>query len=36
MEQHRVKAGDAILFHAAAGGVGLITRQWSKHPGTTV
>ena len=31
-----VKAGDAILFHAAAGGVGLIACQWAKHLGATV
>lgn len=30
-----VKAGDAILFHAAAGGVGLIAGQWAKHLGAT-
>jgi NADPH2:quinone reductase len=32
----RVKAGDAILYHAAAGGVGLILGQWAKHLGATV
>ena len=32
----RVKAGDTILFHAAAGGVGLIACQWAKHLGATV
>lgn len=31
-----VKKGDAILFHAAAGGVGLIAGQWAKHLGATV
>jgi NADPH2:quinone reductase len=31
-----VKAGDTILFHAAAGGVGLIATQWAKHLGATV
>jgi NADPH:quinone reductase len=31
-----VKPGDAILFHAAAGGVGLIATQWAKHLGATV
>ncbi|RWO29538.1 MAG: quinone oxidoreductase [Mesorhizobium sp.] len=31
-----VKAGDTILFHAAAGGVGLILGQWAKHLGATV
>ena len=33
---YRVKPGDAILFHAAAGGVGLIAGQWAKHLGATV
>jgi NADPH2:quinone reductase len=33
---YRVKAGDTILFHAAAGGVGLIAGQWAKHLGATV
>ena len=33
---HRVKGGDTILFHAAAGGVGLILCQWAKHLGCTV
>ena len=28
-----VKAGDPILYHAAAGGVGLIVGQWAKHLG---
>ncbi|TIY11081.1 MAG: quinone oxidoreductase, partial [Mesorhizobium sp.] len=32
----KVKAGDTILFHAAAGGVGLILGQWAKHLGATV
>ena len=31
-----VKAGDAILVHAAAGGVGLILCQWAKHLGAMV
>ncbi len=31
-----VKAGDTILCHAAAGGVGLILGQWAKHLGATV
>jgi NADPH2:quinone reductase len=31
-----VKGGDTILFHAAAGGVGLIACQWAKHLGATV
>jgi NADPH2:quinone reductase len=33
---HKVKAGDTILVHAAAGGVGLIMCQWAKHLGATV
>jgi NADPH2:quinone reductase len=33
---YRVKKGDVILFHAAAGGVGLIACQWAKHLGVTV
>ncbi len=33
---YRVKAGDAIVVHAAAGGVGLILCQWAKHLGATV
>lgn len=31
-----MKAGDTILLHAAAGGVGLIACQWAKHLGATV
>jgi NADPH2:quinone reductase len=31
-----VKAGQTILFHAAAGGVGLIACQWARHLGCTV
>jgi NADPH2:quinone reductase len=31
-----VKKGDTVLFHAAAGGVGLIACQWLKHLGATV
>jgi len=31
-----VKAGDTILVHAAAGGVGLLLCQWAKHLGATV
>jgi NADPH2:quinone reductase len=30
------KAGDIILIHAAASGVGLLLTQWSKHLGATV
>ena len=33
---YAVKPGDTILFHAAAGGVGLIAGQWAKHLGATV
>jgi NADPH2:quinone reductase len=33
---HEVKAGDTILVHAAAGGVGLILCQWAKALGATV
>ena len=33
---HRVQAGETILLHAAAGGVGLILCQWAKHLGATV
>ena len=33
---HRVVAGETILMHAAAGGVGLILCQWAKHLGATV
>jgi NADPH:quinone reductase len=32
----RPKPGDTILIHTAAGGVGLILCQWSKHLGATV
>ncbi len=31
-----VSAGETILFHAAAGGVGLIASQWAKRLGATV
>ncbi|MDD3448523.1 MAG: quinone oxidoreductase [Gammaproteobacteria bacterium] len=31
-----VQAGQTILFHAIAGGVGLIACQWAKHLGATV
>lgn len=33
---HAVQRGETILFHAAAGGVGLIACQWAKHLGATV
>ena len=31
-----VKPGDTVLYHAAAGGVGLMFGQWAKHLGATV
>jgi NADPH2:quinone reductase len=33
---YNVKAGDTILIHAAAGGVGSIVCQWANHLGATV
>ncbi|CAG4893132.1 quinone oxidoreductase family protein [Paraburkholderia gardini] len=33
---HDFKAGDTVLLHAAAGGVGLIVSQWAKLLGVTV
>ena len=33
---YRVKAGDTVVFHAAAGGVGLIACQWLNQLGATV
>jgi NADPH2:quinone reductase len=35
-QTYRVKPGDTLLCHAAAGGVGLILCQWAKHLGATV
>ncbi len=35
-ETYEVQAGDTILWHAAAGGVGLIACQWAKALGATV
>jgi len=32
----RIQKGDTILFHAAAGGVGLIACQWARALGATV
>jgi NADPH2:quinone reductase len=32
----RVEAGQTILFHAAAGGVGTIACAWARHLGATV
>ncbi len=33
---HAFRAGDTVLLHAAAGGVGLIVSQWAKLLGLTV
>jgi NADPH2:quinone reductase len=33
---YAVKRGDVILYHAAAGGLGLILCQWAKHLGAIV
>ncbi len=35
-QTYRVKKGDTILLHAAAGGVGSILSQWAKYLGATV
>jgi NADPH:quinone reductase len=35
-EFRRLKPGDTVLIHAAAGGVGLHLVQWAKHLGATV
>lgn len=35
-ETYMVQAGETILFHAAAGGVGLMACQWAKALGVTV
>jgi NADPH2:quinone reductase len=35
-QTHPVQAGETILFHAAAGGVGLIACQWAHQLGATV
>src|ERR1700729_4135121 len=35
-QTYRIKSGETILLHAAAGGVGLILGQWAKHLGVTV
>ena len=34
-DSHAVQAGDTVLFHAAAGGVGLLAGQWLKSIGAT-
>jgi NADPH:quinone reductase len=33
LPQGGLQAGDTVLFHAAAGGVGLIACQWARHLG---
>ena len=33
---YKVQSGDAILVHAASGGVGMIMTQWAKHLGAMV
>ena len=33
---YKVKPGDTIVIHAAAGGVGMIVSQWAKHLGAIV
>ena len=35
-QTYPVQDGQTILFHAAAGGVGLIACQWARHLGATV
>jgi NADPH2:quinone reductase len=35
-QTYRVRKGDAIVVHAAAGGVGSIMVQWARHLGATV
>ena len=35
-ELRSIKAGETVLLHAAAGGVGLILAQWAKHLGIRV
>jgi NADPH:quinone reductase len=35
-QTYRLKPGDTILFHAAAGGVGLIACQWARALGVTM
>lgn len=35
-QTYHVQAGETVLFHAAAGGVGLIACQWLKHLGAKV
>jgi NADPH2:quinone reductase len=33
---YRVRKGDTVVVHAAAGGVGLILAQWARHLGARV
>ncbi len=33
---YKVQSGETILFHSAAGGVGLLASQWAKHLGAVV
>jgi NADPH2:quinone reductase len=33
---YRVRKGDTVVVHAAAGGVGIIASQWARHLGATV
>ena len=35
-QTHRVRKGETVVVHAAAGGVGLIVAQWARHLGATV
>ena len=35
-ETYKVAKGTTLLFHAAAGGVGLIACQWARHLGATI
>lgn len=35
-EFRKVKKGDVVLIHAAAGGMGLLLTQWAKHLGARV
>nr|VFK58331.1 MAG: NADPH2:quinone reductase [Candidatus Kentron sp. TUN]VFK63348.1 MAG: NADPH2:quinone reductase [Candidatus Kentron sp. TUN]VFK67213.1 MAG: NADPH2:quinone reductase [Candidatus Kentron sp. TUN] len=35
-QTYSVRAGDAVLIHAAAGGVGLMVSQWAAHLGALV
>lgn len=35
-EIRSIKAGETVLLHAAAGGIGLMLAQWARHLGITV